>query len=273
MRNYSYKKILPNLLLIIRNKFRRVVHADHYLLCPHNLRHDDLYIVEFPKSGITWLSTIITNINLLKTGEDQVPTFFNLNQYIPDIHVSKDIPINPIWEYPKYRFIKSHDKYNPNYKHVIYLIRNPYKVMNSYYSFAGNYLNFKGTFEEFVKSSVYGIDAWCNHVESWLDSSNTGVSMCFIRYEDLLDNGVQEISELYENLGLKVHKEIIEKGFHLSKLKNMSKSENLFALKNPIYESNFINKSKSNHMTDDLKMYMENRLSNNEIYQRYYNND
>lgn len=265
--------IIDGIKLSGKNKIKEIANKKYNRFYPNNARHDDVYIVEFPKSGITWLSTIITNINLLKTGEDQVPTFFNLNQYIPDIHVSRDISINPIWKYPKYRFIKSHDKYNPNYKHVIYLIRNPYKVIDSYYSFAGNYLNFKGTFEEFVKSPVYGIDAWCNHVESWLDYSNAGVPMCFIRYEDLLDNGVQEISELYENLGLKVHKEIIEKGFRLSELKNMSKSEDLFALKNPIYKSNFINKSKSNYMADDLKVYMENRLSHNEIYQRYYNND
>lgn len=233
-----------------------------------------MYIVEFPKSGITWLSTIITNINLLKTEESQFATFFNIDQFVPDISVCKDIPTNPIWKYPKYRFIKSHDQFNPNYKHVIYLIRNPYKVMNSYYSFAKNYMGFKGTFEEFVKNSNYGIDAWCKHVDSWLIPSNTiSFYIHIIRYEDLLNKGIQEVLELYENLGLKVHKDNIKKGFNLSNLNNMSKSEDLYSLKSRIHETLFIGKSKSNHITADLERYIQTRLSNNKIYQRFYKND
>ena len=251
----------------------KIVNRKYNRFRPNNPRHDDVYIVEFPKSGITWLSTIITNINLLQTGERQFATFFNIDYFVPDIHVSKDIHITPIWEYPKYRFIKSHDKFNPNYKRVIYLIRNPYNVMNSYYSFAKNYMDFKGSFEEFVKNPHYGIDAWCYHVNSWLTPSNKFIQMHLIRYEDLLDKGIQEILELYENLGLKVHKDNIKKGLNLSNMNNMSKSEELYSLKSPSHVPNFINKSKSNHITAELERYIQSRLSNNKIYQRYYKND
>ena len=134
-------------------------------------------------------------------------------------------------------------------------------------------MDFKGSFEEFVKNPHYGIDAWCYHVNSWLTPSNKFIQMHLIRYEDLLDKGIQEILELYENLGLKVHKDNIKKGLNLSNMNNMSKSEELYSLKSPSHVPNFINKSKSNHITAELERYIQSRLSNNKIYQRYYKND
>ena len=100
------------------NKIKKIINKKYNRFYPNNARHDDVYIVEFPKSGVTWLSTLIANVNLLKSEQDESVTFYNLSQYIPDIHTSKDLAQLPLWKSPKYRFIKSHDNYNKNYSFV-----------------------------------------------------------------------------------------------------------------------------------------------------------
>ena len=36
------------------------------LNCDYARNDDDLYIVEFPKSGVTWLTNILSNVIMLK---------------------------------------------------------------------------------------------------------------------------------------------------------------------------------------------------------------
>ena len=90
---------------------------------PKNPKHDNIYLVEFPKSGITWLSFILGNIELALAGRnDEFITFYN-HQYIVDVHQLRNTEIN---RFLKRTFIKSHSTYNPYYYYfVIYLIRNP----------------------------------------------------------------------------------------------------------------------------------------------------
>src|ERR1700680_1912974 len=90
---------------------------------PVNPLISDLYLVEFPKFGVTWLSFILANINLLVAGESRLATYFNINDLIPDIQYSRDLPL-PDHRFPGFRIIKSHSPYNPSYKKVILLVRN-----------------------------------------------------------------------------------------------------------------------------------------------------
>jgi hypothetical protein len=76
---------------------------------PRNPKHDDIFIVEFPKSGITWLSNIIGNIELLLNNKKENITYYNVVKYIPDIHQVRNAPIN---RFSDRTFIKSHLKYN-----------------------------------------------------------------------------------------------------------------------------------------------------------------
>ena len=49
----------------------------------------DVYIVSFPKSGNTWLSFLIANVNQLIINSHLNVTWYNLHNIIPDIHISK----------------------------------------------------------------------------------------------------------------------------------------------------------------------------------------
>lgn len=105
-------KICIGILKILIFYLEQIINFKNNIFYPRNPRHDDVYIVELPKSGITWLSTIIANINLLESNEKIKITFYNVHQYIPDIHSSLNINYHPLWSFPKFRFIKSHDTYN-----------------------------------------------------------------------------------------------------------------------------------------------------------------
>ena len=58
-------ELINGIILIVKNFLRKIKDQKYNKLYPINPKHDDVYIVEFPRSGITWLSTLIANVNLL----------------------------------------------------------------------------------------------------------------------------------------------------------------------------------------------------------------
>ncbi len=84
---------------IIKRPLRDVKEYAKYLRYKNtiskNPMHDDIYIVEFPKSDITWLQHLLGNIELQLIGDnDTHVTFYNHHKYMPDIHQLKDSLIN-----------------------------------------------------------------------------------------------------------------------------------------------------------------------------------
>ncbi len=68
---------------LIKKYRANIQRAEYKKTLPNCQRHDDVYLVEFPKSGITWLSTIISNCFLQYSGKKQQATFYNIQQLIP----------------------------------------------------------------------------------------------------------------------------------------------------------------------------------------------
>lgn len=202
-----------------------------------NPYHNDVYIVEYPKSGITWLSNIIANLSLLESNRMEIANFCSGLLYIPDIHISRFIGPMP-YNSPPVRFIKSHDSYNPYYNFVIYLARHPLHVMKSYYRhISQRNTNYHVSFMDFIKDKKYGITKWKNHINNWLTGSHTSQRIYLIKYEDLLKNTYLSISELFDNYGWCYNEDNIIKAIKLSSIENMKKSETLFKLKNPRYNA------------------------------------
>ena len=103
-------KMLKELKYYLSDKIRQV---KYYKKLPTKQKNSDIYIVEFPKSGITWFSTLIANINLIESHSIQRATFYNIQQLVPDIHMNRNVLDSPMWETPKCRFIKSHFEFCP----------------------------------------------------------------------------------------------------------------------------------------------------------------
>ena len=242
-----YKTVLQQILRDIKKQY---VYFQYKHTLVKNSNNSDIYIVEYPKGGITWFSTIVANINLQESNSKQVATYYNIQQLIPDMHMDQSILPTPIWEVPKYRFIKSHHNYTPYYNHVIYLVRNPISVMNSYYSYRTMLNHFDGTFEEFIHNKKYGLSTWIQHVESWLLKGDSSQRIHVVKYEDLKDSPVETLTELYNNLGIHVKKESIKTAIELSNFNNMKTSENIYKKNNPNTSLVFVREGKSKTLID-----------------------
>lgn len=256
---------------ILREYFKEYVeHIKYRKLVPKNSRHDDTYLVEFPKSGVTWFSFIIANISLQQesASNQESVTFYNHHRYVIDVHQLRNSYIN---ESLKRRFIKSHEEHNPYYYFVIYLLRNPFDVMVSYYNFMCDH-GVNMDFEEFVKSKQYGISKWVMHVNSWLKSGMNAQRIHLLKYEDLKNNPLEEIKNLYLNLGFSVNDEIIKEALSLSNMTLMRESEDHYRKNNPNYNMSFVgpkNKKKKDDLLNDTirKYIVEN---SKEILELYY---
>lgn len=218
------RKLLKSLLYIFRSNIVKITNIKDNNYLPINPVYSDVYLNSFPRSGNTYLSFLITNINLIKSKSDLSVNFFNIHQFVPDIDSGRDIGKN-LLPFPNFRIIKSHAKFHKDYKFVIYILRNPFDVMLSYYSFHKNLNNFNDSFSKFIRSDLYGIKNWVSHVNSWTNNLNAEKSFILIKYEDLVEDPVKELSILYEQLGLNISIDIIEKAVELSSKTNLKKLE------------------------------------------------
>ena len=241
---------------------------------PANPVHDNIYLVEFPKSGITWLSFLIANI-FIESEKEEV-TFYNYHKYIIDVHQLRNHNIKDrVFNSCCSIFIKSHSMYNPYYYFVIYLIRNPFDVMLSYYYFMLKQgLNMD--FSDFVKHNKYGIRAWRRHVEGWLiKNKDLAQRIHLIKYEDLIDNTEIELTKILTNLGIKINKKYILFAMENSSKEKMRLSENFYSKNSPTYyksDLNFIRKGekyqKDEMITPEIRNYINKETEN--ILKEFY---
>jgi len=242
---------------LLRDGKEQLRYLKHKNTLPVNPMHDDIYIVEFPKSGITWLQHILGNVELQLSGrKDEYLTFYNYHKYSPDIYFAGKSHIN---RFLNRTFIKSHSEYNSYYSFVIYLVRNPFDVMVSYYNFLLDLGEKISSFEEFVRSDN-GITAWKRHINSWNYKKVDAQRIHFLRYEDLIKNTKESIINIYENLGVNLEDNIIGLAIERSSIKNMSMSEIHYKKYNVNDTMSFVGKgnkiSKDKLLNNDIKSYI-----------------
>lgn len=199
---------------------------------PAELCDDDLFLVEFPKSGVTWLTFLVANITALLNGDRRSVTFFNINDFVPDIQSVRHFRPQP-GALPGYRCFKSHSPYLRQYRKVFYLVRDPRHVMASYWAFLQALGWWRGTLDELVADRKLGIDAWVDHVTGWLDGVDPAASFTLIRYEDLLSNTAGELHRLYRLLGLPITDDIIAAAVERSNIESMRRLEAEFNAGHP----------------------------------------
>ncbi len=178
----------------------------HYLPVPR--RDDDLFLVEFPKSGITWLTFLIANVNLLINDDPRTATLFNINDFVPDVQSVRHLQGLP-YRLPGYRIFKSHATYLREYRKIVYVVRDPRHVMSSYLAFLKGLGQWTEGIEELVVHQYYGIGAWRDHVTGWLENADAASSFTLLRYEDLLAKPQGELARLYRLMGVAVTPEQI----------------------------------------------------------------
>lgn len=184
----------------------------------------DVYLVSYPKSGNTWLRYLLSKVLIEKLNKDRNANWFNLQEFIPDVEVNRFIPLNEYYsDMP--RIIKSHSDYNPKYLRVIYLIRNPLEVVESYYYY--NLNNKKYNEEDFIKSDI-GINGWLKNVESWLRKPRQGQIIKIIRYDSLVNEPLETLRELNSIIGIHLDETVLTKIIRESDKSHMQEDEKKF---------------------------------------------
>lgn len=243
----------------LRRTIRNRAHID---LTPAAPRIDDTFLVEFPKSGITWLTFLLAKVNLQMSGHTRNPTYFSINDIVPDIHQSRHLP-NPL-PFPGHRMIKSHAPHNPLYNKVLYLVRDPRDVMASYHAMLSTLGLFPGNLEAMVDDPKLGVEAWCGHVEGWLTCTRPGVSFNVLRYEDLREDTAGVIRHIYRLLGYSIPDDILRTAVETASLQSMREDEAICSARNLTLPEGFtfVRKGGSSHhdvLTPELGRHITDR--------------
>jgi hypothetical protein len=238
----------------VKQLLKREMHSN---TLPENALHDDVYLVAFPKSGITWLSFLMANVHLKCSGIDGRATFFNAHTLIPDIHINRKLKTK-ILGFPGFRVIKSHSEYNPYYNRLFYIVRDPKDVMVSYYNFLTKDLgNFNGSISDMVRSNAFGIETWCRHVDGWCTKTSPSQMINYIRYEDLKMDAKSVLDRIYTVIGLKIPDGILDFAVEKASFNSMKRDEDFYSTGNVMLDSDvrFMRKGESggykSELTDD----------------------
>jgi hypothetical protein len=205
----------------------------------HTYYQGDLFIAEFPKSGVTWVTTILATLEEIYLNHDyecsKALGFGELYRYISDD--SLQIPLS------SYRFhvfggrvVKTHNCWGPQNQRCIYLYRHPGKVMASYWLMlkSQSLINKNMTLEEFCFHKDYGLSAWKKHINSWLYASSPSAVIFFLSYEELLAQAstcIQNICDTFSSA--EIGNSLVNRAVQASSRDKMIEAES-FMLKHDI---------------------------------------
>lgn len=192
-----------------------------------SLSSKDVVLVEFPKSGVTYFSFLITNYLLLDAGSSQEVNFFNLNGFVQDIHRTPGLDKSISFPKTGLRFIKSHSLLPGIVLPAkIILIRNPLNTLLSFHRhlITQGALSRSIPIDDFVRSSEYGIDAWIKYYERQLSDANP-LGQAIMSYESNVADPVEALRTFSHLIGLSHNPEFAQRAAQLADMASMKSSE------------------------------------------------
>jgi hypothetical protein len=192
----SLKRRVPSRLTGLRARASRRI--GHLLIRP---RVDDSYLYAYPRSGSTWMQTILANLidPTIASHPDR------RNSLIPGVTIRNARQINAL---PSPRVIKSHGRYLGRVPRALYLVRDGRDVLVSLYHYRVTRpgLGDRMSFPEFCRGYFRGDlgDLWHENVLSFLraGTAELGDSLRVLRFEDLKRDLVTQVAELGRFLGI-----------------------------------------------------------------------
>jgi Sulfotransferase domain len=189
---------------------------------------DDRFLVSYPRSGSTWTRFLIGN--LLSTGEPI--TFANVESRCPSIYICSDRQLRRV---ARPRLLTSHESFDPCYKTIIYVVRDPRDVAVSFYHYSiknqhipDNYPldNFVSRFVAVEIDPVYDRwGSWADNVMSWTSMRQGHAGFLLLRYEDMVDAPERELAKVASLLNLDVTPERLSRAVELSSADRMRRLE------------------------------------------------
>lgn len=157
---------------------------------------EDVFVVGYPKSGNTWFQNLTAGVALGVDPRLSPPGL--VHDLVPDVHFNRFYR-----RYATPMFFKSHALPCPDYRRVVYLLRDGRDVMVSYRHYREVIDKEKLDLLEFVNPErpLYPCH-WAEHVEAWMKNP-FGATMMVLKYDDLLRDPVRELTRFCAFSGLK----------------------------------------------------------------------
>ena len=230
------------------------------------VRPDDVFLISYPKSGNTWLRFIVGNL----MHPDTPITFDNIEQMVPDIYqhatkylISLRAP----------RILKSHEYFDPRYKKVIYIIRDPRDVAVSYYH---HHIKFRtidpncplsSFVDRFIAGDLDAYGSWAENVGSWIGARKDNPDFLLLRYEDLLATPEVGISKMAAFLSIPSSAASLQKtitGSSFEQMREMEKQQgaNWKPLKHTNKDIPFVRKGPKANWKDELSSSDAGKIEN-----------
>jgi hypothetical protein len=156
-------------------------------------------------------------------------TFLNLESRLPDMYVHSDREMRNM---ARPRVIKSHECFDPRYKRVVYIVRDPRDVALSNYYWELKKGSFPDGFamRDFVPrwiASQYWprLGCWGDHVTSWLSTRRNHSDFVLLQYEDLTAHTERELASVARLLQIDATPERLRQAVQLSSADRMRKLE------------------------------------------------
>jgi hypothetical protein len=186
----------------------------------------DIGIVGFPKSGHTWMQALIANL-AYNVDPARVPDAV-IQQLVPDMH----------WREPKRHstpmFFKSHHLPRPEYRRVLYMLRDGRDVMVSYYHYLTALEETAPDFLTLARDGVPSWGHWHEHVEAWL-ANPFGADLLVLRYERLKTAPLEELARICEFTGLKRDDRALARAVQSCSFEKLKSKEARQGLANPAW--------------------------------------
>jgi hypothetical protein len=227
------------------------------------VNEQDLFIASYPKSGSTWLRFMLFQLLL---GSDS--SFSEVNRYIPT--VGKHFFLRAYLDYSFKRIIKTHEPFRTNYKHAIYIVRDPRDVLISEFHYQrmtrliSDRTDFDDFFELFLNKGVNRFGTWKNNVNSWLKAKSKNFHILILRYEDMLNRPHVELETIMDFLELEIESGEIDDAIQNNTLINMQKKEQSGrdkTFKNSRKDIKFVRKGKSGGWKEVLSAHQKNMIN------------
>lgn len=150
---------------------------------------DDILLASYPQSGDVWTQFLIAN--LVASGGEV--TADNIHKFVLDFNLSVKRDFDRA---PRPRFIKSHSSFDPRYRQVVYVVRDPRDMADPFFT------------DDF--------GSWGENAGSWLAARSHDPGFFLLRYEDLVTDPTRELVRLATFAGLAASPETIAQAIRRS---------------------------------------------------------
>jgi Sulfotransferase domain len=216
---------------MLNRSFKSLKYAARILLGRQNAGRnltvlpDDIFLVSYPRSGNTWTRFLIGNL----IHSDEPITFASIESRVPEIYLWRDRDLRSL---PRPRILKSHEYFDPRYRTVINIVRDPRDVAVSVYHYSIKRSDIPDGYpmQKFVPRFIAGEffedwGTWDEHVSSWIATRTGKPGYLLLVYEEMLADPQRALFRVAEMLNIDTTPAVVNRAVEMSSASQMRSLE------------------------------------------------